>query len=99
MTAHANMQQDWVKNKEDGQKTGLLIWDLSAAFDTLDIDLLCSKLEVFGFSELTTKWFRSFLTNRCQRVRIGQAISDLLQLTSGVPQGGIILLIVKSART
>ena len=43
MTAYANMQQDWIKNKEEGLKTGLLIWDLSAAFDTLDIDLLCMK--------------------------------------------------------
>ena len=57
MTAHANMQQDWVKNKEEGLKTGLLVWDLSAAFDTLDIDLLCKKLEIFGFSIMTTKWF------------------------------------------
>ena len=43
MTAHANMQQEWIINKEKGEKTGLLIWDLSAAFDTLDIELLCSK--------------------------------------------------------
>ena len=94
MTAHANMQQDWVKNKEEGLKTGLLIWDLSAAFDTLDIDLLCKKLEIFGFSVMTTKWFRSFLTNRSQRVWIGQAISDLVWLTSGVPQGGILSPII-----
>ena len=89
MTAHANMQQDWVKNKEEGLKTGLLIWDLSAAFNTLDINLLCMKLEIFCFSELTTKWFKSFLTHKSQRVRIGQTISDLCWLNSGVPQGGI----------
>ena len=40
MTAHAHMQKDWIINKEEGQKTGILIWDLSAAFDTLDIDLI-----------------------------------------------------------
>ena len=94
MTAHANMQQDWTKNKEEGQKTGLLIWDLSAAFDTLDIDLLCTKLKIFGFSDLTTKWFQSFLSNRSQRVRIGQSISELCWLNSGVPQGGILSPII-----
>ena len=47
MTAHANMQQDWINNKEEGLKTGLLIWDLSAAFDTLDINILCAKLELY----------------------------------------------------
>ena len=41
--SNTNIQQDWIKNKEEGLKTGLLIWDLSAAFDTLDIDLLCKK--------------------------------------------------------
>ena len=40
MTAHSHMQKDWIVNKEEGLKTGILIWDLSAAFNTLDIDLL-----------------------------------------------------------
>ena len=61
MTAHSHMQKDWIINKEEGQKTGLLIWDLSAAFDTLDIDLLCKKLSLYGFSDHTVTWFRSFL--------------------------------------
>ena len=56
MTAHANMQQEWIIKKEKGEKTGLLIWDLSAAFDTLDIELLCSKPRLkkkkFVFREL-----------------------------------------------
>ena len=43
MTAHSNMQKDWINNSENGLKTGLLIWDLSAAFDTLDIQLLFDK--------------------------------------------------------
>ena len=67
---------------------------MHAAFDTLDIDLLCQKLEIFGFSTLTVKWFRSFLSDRSQRVRIGQTFSDLCWLTSGVPQGGILSPII-----
>ena len=41
------MQADWTKNTENGEKTGILIWDLSAAFDTLDIELLLRKMEVY----------------------------------------------------
>ena len=52
------------------------------------------KLEVYGFSEKTRKWFGSFLTGRSQRVRIGKAISTPIILTSGVPQGGILSPIV-----
>ena len=58
--------------------TGLLVWDLSAAFDTLDIDLLCQKLAIYGFADHTRKWFKSFRSNRTQRVRIGKTLSDLL---------------------
>ena len=36
------------------------------------------------------KWFASFLIGRVQRVRVGEAISPPLQLSSGVPQGGIL---------
>ena len=44
MTAHSSMQKDWVANSDDGLITGLLVWDLSAAFDTLDPELLINKL-------------------------------------------------------
>ena len=44
MTALTSMQKEWVQNTEDGLKTGILIWDLSAAYDTIDNDLLCDKL-------------------------------------------------------
>ena len=41
MTAMSSMQKEWIKNAEDGLTTGVLIWDLSAAFDTVNIELLC----------------------------------------------------------
>ena len=52
MPAHTNMQKDWINNTEGGQMTGLLIWDLSAAFDTLDPVLLCKKLAILGLEPL-----------------------------------------------
>ena len=36
MTALTSIQKQWITSTEDGLKTGVLIWDLSAAFDTLD---------------------------------------------------------------
>ena len=45
--------------------------NLSAAFDTLDAEILIQKMEVYGFSKLTRNWFKSFLTNRSQKVKIG----------------------------
>ena len=89
MTAHTNMQADWTKNTENGEKTGILIWDLSAAFDTLDIELLLRKMEVYGFNNLTCNWFTSFLTNRTQKVKIGDSLSQARTLTSGVPHARV----------
>ena len=74
--------------------TGILFWDLSAAYDTLDTDILCKKLAVYGFDEKTCAWFKSFLNGRKQRVRVGKKMSKPIELVSGVPQGGILSPII-----
>jgi hypothetical protein len=43
-------------------KCGALFFDLSAAFDTLDTELLVKKLEVLGEAGNMTTWVRSYLT-------------------------------------
>ena len=94
MTALSAMQKEWIKNTEEGLTTGILVWDLSAAFDTLDISLFIKKMEIYGADKTTQDWFRSFLQNRTQRVRVGGALSSALGLESGVPQGGILSPII-----
>ena len=70
--------------------TGVLLWDLSAAFDTLDVDIFCKKIKLYGFQPMTVKWFASFLSGRSQCVKIGTSVSSTKYLNSGVPQGGVI---------
>ena len=90
MTAWADIQQEWAINSEKKNLTGVLLWDLSAAFDCLDNEILCGKLKLYGFDDLAVTWFKSFLTNRTQIVKIGNCLSSPVNLTSGVPQGGIL---------
>ena len=90
MPAWSDIQQDWAVHTEANEVTGVLLWDLSAAFDTLDVELLCKKLALYGFDKLTVAWFHSFLKNRTQKVKIGSRISKSVSLESGVPQGGIL---------
>ena len=94
MTALTAMQREWISNTEDGLIMGILVWDLSAAFDTVDMELLCLKLKLYGFDLKSCNWFKSFLTGRSQSVRIGMALSPKLFLVSGVPQGGTLSPIV-----
>ena len=71
--------------------TILLLLDLSAAFDTVDIQKLLNILETeFGITGIALKWFQSFLTNRKQRVRIHDSLSECLDVLFGVPQGSVL---------
>jgi hypothetical protein len=87
MTALTAMQKEWVKNSEQGLMTGVLVWDLSAAFDTMDIELLLEKLTIYGADQTTKEWFDSFLSGRTQCVEIGDSLLPPRTLLSGVPQG------------
>ena len=71
--------------------TILLLIDLSAAFDTVDIDLLLHILQTeIGINGLALDWFDSFLRGRNQRVLIENTLSDVLKVYFGVPQGSVL---------
>ena len=69
----------------------LVLLDLSAAFDTIDHDILLHRLHhVFGIQGTALSWFRSYLTNRFQMVSIDGTLSDPVELCYGVPQGSVL---------
>ena len=68
-----------------------LLIDLSAAFDTVDIDLELHILEFeIGIGGTALKWFSSFLKGRLQRVLVEKSLSDTLEVKYGVPQGSVL---------
>ncbi len=73
----------------DNQKVSFFVaLDLSAAFDTVDHNILKKILERrFGVTGLAHRLFCSYLESRSQRVKIENFFSDFLQLNYGVPQG------------
>ena len=65
--------------------------DLSAAFDTIDHDILLSRLcNVYGITGDALDWFRSYLSGRIQRVVIEDSVSVDQELAFGVPQGSVL---------
>ena len=73
-----------------GLLTGTVFIDLRKAFDSVDHEILISKLESYGRREIELDWFRHYLTDRKQLVSLGNEISDPCLITSGVPQGSIL---------
>ncbi|CAC5400147.1 unnamed protein product [Mytilus coruscus] len=64
---------------------------LSAAFDTIDHQILFDRLEYsFGVTGDALLWLQSYLMNRTQRVAIGSVQSDDIKLDFGVPQGSVL---------
>ena len=67
-----------------------LYLDFSKAFDRVPHHLLLQKMKVYGFNGSLLKWFTSYLSGRKQRVSISGSLSELLPVTSSVPQGSIL---------
>ena len=61
--------------------------DLEKAFDTVSHDILCQKLEYYGIRGNVNKLFQSYLSNRKQYVSINGSVSEISDITCGVPQG------------
>ena len=73
-----------------GEPTALVLLDLSAAFDTIDQNILLGYLKSwFGLGGTALRWFASYLRNRCQDIKIGSTLSELSNLIYGVPQGSV----------
>ena len=71
--------------------TVVLLLDLSAAFDTVEHSILLRILKnEIGLCGTVLKWFRSFLTTRTQRTRLGSTVSEEIIILFGVPQGSVL---------
>ena len=53
----------------------------------IDHSILLRKLELYGIRGVELNWFKSYLSNRIQRCKIGQTISEPQKIRSGIPQG------------
>ena len=70
------MTDDWLEAMDKGHYMGLLFLDFRKAFDLIHHDILLKKLAVYGFSQSAIKWFKSYLTNRRQKVMLNGDLSD-----------------------
>ena len=92
-TQHAIL--DIVKTKHsnmDNRKysRGIFI-DLKKAFDTVNHEILLTKLEHYGIRGVINSWFRSYLSDRRQSIETDKCISETETIVCGVSQGSVLV--------
>jgi len=66
------LHNDLVRTIDKGHVTALVVLDLSAAFDTVDLELLIEVLKKrFAIGGVALNWFKSYLNERTQIFMFG----------------------------
>ena len=78
------------KSVDSAGAFGALMTDLSKAFDCLHHELLIAKLDAYGFDIKSGKLIQQYLSNRKQRVNVGNAHGSWKKILYQIPQGSIL---------
>ena len=90
-TAVLRVLSDIMYYVDRGDLAALVLLDLSAAFDTVDHEILLQRLQVtYGIDDTVYRWFQSYLLGRSQYIRCGLSRSSITRLICGVPQGSVL---------
>ena len=90
-TALLKIHNDILSSTDDGRVTAMTLLDLSATLDTIDHTILLRILDNwFGVSGKALDWFKSYLTGRSQRIKLGNCLSCKSDLSFGVPKGSVL---------
>ena len=81
---------DFTKGLDMRSDTLATYIDFAKTFDSVSIPKLMHVLSHIGICGGLFSCIQSFLTNRTQRVRVGNSFSESLPLISGVPQGSVL---------
>ena len=81
---------DLIKDMDNYKIPTTVLIDLSKAFNTLNHDILLSKLEYYGVSGVELRLLSNYLSDRVQYVEYLGAISQSRSIGVGVPQGSIL---------
>ncbi len=85
------MTNDLLLSSDRGCISLLVLLELSAAFNTIDHNILLNRLENFvGISGSELAWFKLYLSDRHQFVAVNEEVSYRSQVQNGVPQGSVL---------
>lgn len=78
------------KEMDRGNYVIAVFLDFKRAFETVDRNILLQKLSCMGLKDNVLSWFKSYLSNRQQRVKFKNCVSESLYVRHGVPQGTVL---------
>jgi len=81
---------DWMSVLNNRGQVDAILLDFSKAFDKVSHPKLLLKLKSYGIQGKTLDWIKAFLCNRFQFVSVSGSHSDIVSVTSGVPQGSVL---------
>ena len=82
---------DYVHSSLDSKQNTIAVYlDFSKAFDTVNHNILMSRLLHNGLRGVMQHWFESYFSNRKQYVSIKNCSSSMPNSTFGVPQGSVL---------
>jgi hypothetical protein len=82
------MFDSWAKASDTAStQIRILLLDYRKAFDLIDHNILMAKLMSYNVPPVLLRWIHAFLSNRKQRIKVGQVASEWVTLNGGVPQG------------
>ena len=90
LTALIDITDNWYLNIDDGLTNAILFMDLEKAFDTIDHEILLSKLELYWFKGVSLNLFCDYLSDRTQVTVINNVNSKTSFISCGAPQGSIL---------
>jgi hypothetical protein len=92
VTPLLKMTNQWYQNMDEGLMNGAVFLDLKKAFNTVDHDILLSKLHLYGVKgKAHDDWFKSYLFNRTQYCQVNSKLSGPRTTITGIPQGSILV--------
>ena len=88
-TAMVQLYDEILRKQEEHTDSGCVFLDCSAAFDTIQHDVLMGKLALYGVNEKSLAWIKDYLSDRAQYVSIGGVRSEIKKIEDGAFQGSI----------
>ena len=90
VTALLEATDSWAMNIDRGFVNAVVFLDLKKAFDTVDHNILLTKLQFYGIRGFCHKWFTSYLSNRTKTGVMNSFMPTPKLVKCGVPQGTIL---------